>query len=425
MTSQATLLARLAVRNLRRQARRTALTAAAMIVGGVLLVFSLSLGDGAHEDWIEAGVRLGSGHIAIQAPGFQRRPRIENRLPASARRAAEGALALPGVAEHVVHAVPRLVTSGLASSAAAARPVQVLGVDPIPEGEFSMLDDRVVSGRYLEPGDRLAAYLGAGLAEGLDLELGSRFVLTAQDATGEISGQLVRVVGIFRTGIPEVDQALVHIPLSTAGGWLRVGDDVSTLAVLLDSSYRVRPVRRALERALTEDVGGGSVAVLSWRQAMPELDAAVRIDDYGNYLFQGILFAIIALGIVNTILMSVMYRRREFGLMQALGLTPGQTGILVLVEGWILTAISGLIGIGLGLFLTWFFWREGLDLSFAWSDDLTFSGVILEPVLVPLFRLARILQGLAFILAIGTIASLYPAIRATRIEVADAMKFER
>lgn len=419
------VMIRLALRNLRRQVRRTVLTASALIVGGTLLMISVTLGDGTHEDWIDSAVRMGSGHIAIQTPEYQASRKIEDRLPAHARAAAEAALEQPGIAEHVVDVVPRLSTQGLASSATGARPVGIVGVDPVAEAAFSILDDRLVDGRYLEPDDRLSAYIGSGLADGLDLRLGSRFVLTAQDADGEIAGQLVRVVGIFRSGIPEIDQGVVHILIGTAGSWLRAGEDVTTIALLVDRSRAVPHVTRRLERALATEIEAGMLIPLGWRRAMPELDAAVKIDDLGNYLFQGILFGIIALGIVNTVLMSVLHRHREFGVLQALGLTPGQTGGLVVAEGVTLTTLAGILGIGLGLFITWFFWRDGLDVSFAWSGEWEFSGVVMDPIVVPVFRVARVVQGLVFIFLIGTFASLYPAWRASRIDVAEAMKFER
>lgn len=419
------LMVRLAVRNLRRQVRRSALTASAMIIGGALLIFSVSLGDGTHEDWIESGVRMGSGHVTVQAPGFRTSRKIEDRIGEKTRQTVERALGAPGVADHIVQTVEKLEIGGLASSPAGARPMQLVGVDPEREAAFSTLDDKLVEGRYLEPGDRLAAYIGADLARGLQLELGSRLVLTAQDARGDIAGQLVRVVGIYRTGIPEVDQAVAHIPLNTAGSWLRVESDVTSIALLLDGSRAVPATLRSLRRALAGEIDAGGVAVLGWREAMPELDAAVKVDDLGNYLFQGIMFGIIALAIVNTVLMSVLHRHREFGLLQALGFSPGQTGGVVLMEGVILTTLSGLTGIALGIFLTWLFFRNGLDISFTWNEEWSFSGVVLDPIIVPLFRGARIAQGLVFVLIVGVLASLYPAFRATQIDVAESMKFER
>jgi ABC-type lipoprotein release transport system permease subunit len=425
MSKSFNVIARLAVRNLLRHARRSVLTSLAMIIGGTLLMMSLPLGDGTHETWIESAVRMGGGHLRIQNPEFHTSRKLEDRLPADIRADAERALEQPGIVERVVVATPQLTLDALASSPAGARPTQIVGVVPELEAEFTILDDKVVDGRYLTGDDRLAAYVGAGLVESLELRIDSRLVVTAQDAEGEIAGQLLRVVGVFRTGVPEIDQALIHIPLSTAGEWLGSGDDVTNIAVLVAESGEVPALGRALGRELAGPIETGELTVLGWREAMPELDAAVRIDDFGNYLFQAILFTIIALGIVNTVLMSVLHRYREFGVLQALGLTPRQTGTLVMIEGLILTALSGIIGIALGLFITFYFWGDGLDITGMWDEDWTFSGVVMEPVIVPYFRWARVIQATVFISLIGVLASLYPAYRATRIDVTEAMKFER
>ncbi len=415
----------LALRNLRRHLRRTLLTALAILVGGSLLMFSLSLGDAMHESWIDSGVRMGTGHVTIESPDFQVSRKIEDRLSADARAAVEGALQEPGVADLVTVVSAKMIVRGLASSAAGARPVQVLGVDPLAEAEFSTLDDQVVEGRYLEPGDGLAAYVGVDLVESLDLRVGSRLVVTAQDVNKEIAGQLVRVVGVFRSGVPAIDQALVHVPLDTAGAWLGSGRDVTNVGVLVAESDDVARLTSQLRTRLAEPIDGGILRVIDWREAMPELNAAVAIDDFGNYLIYGILFVIIGFGIVNTVLMSVLHRHREFGLLQALGLTPRQTGALVLVEGLVLTATSAVLAIGLGVFVTWYFWGDGLDFSSMMSNEMTFSGVVIDPVIVPLFRVARVVQALLFILAVGGIASIYPAIRAATIDVSESMKFER
>lgn len=415
----------LAFRNLRRHMRRTLLTASAMVIGGGLLMFSLSLGDGTHETWIDSGVRMGAGHITVEHPQFRVSRKIEDRLSAEARMAAERALSESGIAEEVTAVSARVLTYGLASSPAGARPVQVVAVDPLAEADFSTLDDQTLMGRYLEAEDRLAAYVGSGLVEALRLDLGSRFVLTAQDVEGEIVGQLVRVGGVFRSGVPEIDQSLIHIPLQTAAEWLGSGTDVTNVGVLVRDSYAVDEIAGRLSASLAGPIAARTTRVMTWREAMPELNAAVAIDDFGNYLIYGILFIIIGFGIVNTVLMSVLHRYREFGVLQALGLTPGQTGALVLVEGIVLTVVSSVIGIGLGVFVTWYFWGDGLDFSSLMNEDITFSGVIMDPVIIPRFRVARVVQALVFTLMVGGLASLYPAFRAAKIDVTEAMKFER
>ena len=419
------VLALLAMRNLRRQLRRTVLTMSAMVVGGGLLILSFAIGDGAHEAWIDGGVRLGTGHVTVEQPEFRVSRRIEHRVPADVRQAAEAALDAPDIAPLVLARSSRLAVSGLASSAVGARPVQILAVDPGTEPAFGTIDDQVIDGRYLQPDDRLAAYVGTELASSLELELGSRLVVQAQDAEREIAGQLLRVVGIFRTGVPEVDQAVIHMPIATAAEWLGAGHDVTNVSVVLSSSQVVAGVAARLDTALADPVARGDVRVMEWRESDPALASAIAIDDFGNYLIYAILFTIIGFGVVNTVLMSVLHRRREFGVLQALGLTPGQTGAIVLIEGLTLTAASGLAGVALGWALTWYFLGEGVDLSALIETEMTFSGIVLDPVLQPMFTPERMLQILAFMLVLGAAASIYPALRAARIDVTEAMKFDR
>lgn len=415
------VLVRVAFRNVRKSARRSLLTASAMALGLGLLILSRTLADGAHESWVDQGVRLGDGHVAIQAPGFRESRSLDDRLQAGLLAAALGALEDSTLAEDIVLATPRLAVEGLASSAGSSAPVMLVGVDPTQEPQFSLLDDNRVDGRYLEPDDRLAAFVGRALADRLGLGLGSRFVVTAADANGEIQGQLLRIRGIYRTGVPDLDQSVVHLPLATAREWLGTPGAATSLAILLESSRRTGPVRRTLARRLE----GTAVEVLTWRETSPELDAAVKIDDLGDWVFHLITLAIVALAVLNAILMSVLHRSREFGVLRALGLTGRETGRVVLAEGVMLSLVSGLSGVLLGMAVVWLFWRDGLDVSFLMEEDFTFGGTLFDPVMVPTFRLSQIAWSLVFILLIGVGSSLYPARQAARIDVAEAMKFER
>jgi ABC-type lipoprotein release transport system permease subunit len=413
-------LLRLAARGVLREARRSVLTASAMALGLALLMFSRSLADGGHEDWIDAGVRMGAGHVLMQAPGHWESGSLDDRLSEDQASASLAALEeLNGLVAPLAITL-RLSTNGLASSASSAVPAAIQGVDPTIESGFSHAVDKLTEGRYLEPDDRLAAYVGTATAERLGLSIGSRFVLTAQSTGGDIEGQLVRVVGMFRTGLPEVDETLVHIPISTARSWLAADGAVTTIGAILPGSRIVPDVVRELRAGLE----GDGVRVLSWREAYPELDAAVRIDDYGDYIFHGILFGIVGLAVLNSVLMSVLYRKREFGVLQALGLTPGETGLVVFTEGLLLTALAGVVGIILGAAVTWVFFRDGLDFSGLMSEDFTFSGIVMDPVIVPEFRVVHVLQSAFSVAVVGISASLYPAYQATKIDVGEALKFE-
>jgi len=415
------ILIRLALRNLRRQARRSILTSLAMIVGVGLLVFSRAFADGGHEDWIDAGVRMGSGHVTIQTPEFGLRHTLEARLGPADVRAAEDAVSALREDGDVAQAATRLEVRGLASSPGGALPVSVTGVRPEEERPFSEIDDRIIEGEYLPDDDPAAAYVGVELASRLGLRLGSRLVLTAQDASGQIVGRLVRVRGIFRFGLPEPDAGIVHIRLDTAREWLGTGDAATSIALLLRSSDLVEGTVRRLSRSLS---GAPSARAIPWQEAMPELEAAVRMDDFGDYIFHAITLVIVALAVVNTILMSVLTRTREFGIARALGMTRRDTGEQVMIEGVLLAALSGVVGIAVGLAVTWGFFRNGLDFSGLMENGMEAAGVVIDPVVYPMFRLPTLLGSVGFVFAIGVLAAVYPAYRATRIEVAEAMKFE-
>lgn len=397
------------------------MTSLAMVLGLALLVFSRSLAEGAYDKMIDSGVRMGSGHIAIQAPEYLATGKLEHRLEGEVVRLASE-VANDVLRESLLSWAPRLSVNGLASSTAAAVPVRIEGVDPELERAFSDIEDKLQDGRYLEAGDRLHAYIGTELAQRLDVQVGNRFVLTAQTSTGDVEGQLVRVAGIFQTGIPEVDQSLIHIPIDTAREWLHTPGATSTLAFLLNESELTDIGVETLQQELKNE---SQIRVLGWRESSPELAAAIRLDSTGNYIFHSILLAIIALSILNAVMISVLGRRREFGVLQAMGLTGVETGFVVFLEGLFLTVVSGVAGIFAGLLFTWGLFRDGLDFSIFMEDGLEFGGQIMEPIIIPHFSVEQLLISTFVVVTIGMISSLYPALRASKLDVAEAMKFEQ
>ncbi|MGI9625990.1 MAG: ABC transporter permease [Longimicrobiales bacterium] len=426
MTSRWLTLLWLSARNLTRELRRSALTAAAMAVGLALLVVSRTLSDGAHGDWIDSGVRLGSGHVLFEAEGYQDSGSLDDRMDGSQVATVLAAVGaeVRGSAGSTGMLAPlasvRLSAQGLASSTQGAVPVLVSGVDPGAEVDFSRLGQDPVQGRYLEEGDRLHAFVGEKLLARLGLRLGSRMVLTAQGVSGDIEGQLVRVVGTYQTGLDELDEGLVHVPLATAQSWLGAEEAATSIPVLLADEVLTEAFVEEAQAALA----GTGIRVVGWRESMPELDAIIRMDDAGDWVFHGILFAIVALAILNAIFMSVLHRKRELGLLRALGLSGAETGMVVFLEGFLVTAASGLVGVALGFALTWLFFRDGLDFSAFMPGDYTFSGVVMDPIIMPVMQTKHVLQSLFFIAVIGLAASLYPAFLASRLDPSEAVKVE-
>jgi putative ABC transport system permease protein len=425
MMERSLVLARIALRNVRRQARRSVLTAFAMVLGIGLLMAVRSLEAGAHVMYVESAVRLGAGHVTVEHPEHAASQDLEHRVPAGdleRAAAAVGAVAAPAEVRAVL---PRLAVGGLAQSATSSIPVRISGVDPTREAPVSFLAEKIVEGRFLEPGDRLEAVVGAGVAERLRVELGSRLVLMAQGADGDLESQLVFVTGIFRTAIPEVDRGVVQLPLETAREWLAIGQDATSLNLILVSDRRTGDIARGLADRLDGARDAGRVAVKPWWEAMPDLHAGLQADAVGTYVMFLILLAIVALAVVNSVLMAVLYRTREFGVVRALGLNRRAVGGMVMIEGTVLTLASGLVGMLLGLALTRGLFRYGIDISWmASEEELAFGGAVVDPVIIPVVQTADVVAILAIVMSIGVLASLYPAWQATRIEPAEAMKVE-
>ena len=411
-------LAWLALRNLGREFRRSALTAAAMAVGLALLILSRTLADGAHEDWIDSGVRLASGHVTFNAPGHRDSRSLADRLTTAQVEASLASVADAAVPDPPLASV-RVATRGLASSPEGALPAVIVGVEPTAELALSRLGEEVVAGRYLEGGDRLHAFIGDAMAGRLGVRTGSRMVLTAQTASGEIGGQLVRVVGTYHTGVDALDESLVHIPLATARDWLGV-EGATSVAVLLPHSSFTDPVLEEARAAI--DPAG--IEVEGWPETLPDLSAALKLDDGGDWAFHIILFIIVALAILNAVFMSVLHRRREMGLLRALGLSGGETGLVVYIEGTLLTVASGIVGVGLGIALVWLLFRDGLDMSAMMPEDVNFGGIAFDPVMVPVIEARQVVQSAVLSAMIGLSASLYPAWHAARLDPAESVKVE-
>ncbi len=416
------LLLLMSWRNLWRHPRRTLLTALAFAIGVFLLIISLGLGDGMHEKMIETGIRLGSGHILLEPAAARQTVGELHFLSGDSVARAEALLQRAEIRDHVRGTAPRLLASGLISSATNSTGVQIVGALPERESDIALLPEKVTQGTFLsESGRTPSAVIGEGLAEKLGVALGSKVVLMTQ-AGSEIQSQLLRVRGIFSTGLGEVDQRLVAVRLGDLQAMIQRPGAVSHLAVFLDSSEQSAPMRDVIARRISESFDTEPPNVLTWRQAMPELDQFIVVDDAGNYLFNGVLLFMVSLGVLNTILMAVLERRREFSLLLALGMRPREITTVVMMESMLLTAL----GAGTGLVLGWgahrYFATYGLDFSSMMDQNFSVAGVSIDTLVYSYLYDGRIAGTLTYVTLLGLGASLYPALRAARTDPTEATR---
>jgi len=404
------LLVKISWRNLWRNPRGTLLTALALGLGLALLLISLGLLDGGHEQTIADGVRFGPGHVVIQAKGYQDSGSDELLLPAQVVSRIEEFLQT-AVMKPVVRGVsPRLLATGLLSSSANSAGVRIMGVIPQDEPAVSFIPQRIVEGTYLSNGNPPGVVIGAELASNLEVKIGSRVVLMTQAlrqpgietksrAGEEMQSTLLRVSGIFQTGLEAIDANIIQLPLSAAQTLLGVpGGQVTQVALLLQQEGDSPLVARALRKQLT----GSPVEVLTWRESIPMLAQILGLDHAFNYIMNGVILAMVGLGILNTILMRVLERRYEFGVCKALGLRPRQLAVMVIGESLALTAISLALGLALGLSVEHYFANSGLDLRWVFRTGLP-AALVFDPILYSRLSLNRIVWSVGIVFMMATI----------------------
>lgn len=410
------LLLSLAARNLLRNRRRTLITMAGISFGLALMMLSNNVAFGSHNDMLRTAISLMAGHVVVEPAGYQ-------KDPSSKKVVADSGV----IADRVRAAVPnaRMVTrriylDGLLTSPSNSVAVSLEAIEPAREKEILTLDDKLTKGAWLEDGDRQGILIGASMADTLAVGLGDKVVFMGQPGGGEVESVLYRVRGIFKTGAPEIDGFTVLVPLASVQGLYATADAATQISVHLDDDRRTADATRAVRSVVTAP----GVDVLAWEDAIPDIRDFVRLDSaYGDGIWL-VLGIIVAMGVVNTVLMSVLERVREMGVMMAVGMRPRQLATMVMTEGLVMGVLSALIGVALGLLGTWPLSVYGLDLSGDMGSSMEAAGVPVSLVLYPQVDWIRLgiypLVGVGFAL----LASLYPAFKVTQLSPIEAIRHE-
>ena len=406
------IILKLAWRNLGRNRRRTVLTVVTVALGLALLLVTLGLGDGSHLQMIDNAVRMGSGHVLIQSRGYHVHGGVQRVLEEGTRSRVRDWIGQVGHDSPVRTVVERVFASGLASSADGSTGVRIIGAQPGPEHEASKFDDKLVEGEFLRSGARDQAVVGAGVARKLRIGLGAKFVVLSQaSGSSELQSRLLRVRGILQTGLEDLDQRLVIIPLDVAQELLLLPGRVHQVAVFLEDVEAAGALAR-----LGRTVLPGSTEALDWADAMPELTEFIRLDDAGNYLFNGIFLILIAFVVLNTLLMSALERKREYALLDALGLSPAGRFFMMFTEAVLLALLSTAAGLALGYGAHLYLESAGLPLEtfYEGEGDLSAAGAVMDPVLYSRLSAGRLVASAAVIMMLTMVLALVPAWRAGR-----------
>jgi ABC-type lipoprotein release transport system permease subunit len=408
-------LGSMAWRNLWRRKRRTLITAISIGFGVMLAVTFTGSGDYWYTNMINAGATMGLGHITVEPHGYNQTPSLDKRL-LNAGEVRKHVLTMRGVSNAIV----RIMGQAMFASASKTIGGMFLAVDPSQESpDQNLLLRSLIQGQLFPGTDGRGIVVGSKMAKKLNLRIGKKLVYTTTDVSGEIVSEIARVTGIFETGVSEVDGALVLLPINSVRAILHYDDEDATLVAVTvnDQRYSER-----IRDKIAAEVGNPLREVLTWKQTQTELASIITMDKSGNYITQVLIGLLIAAGILNTLLMSVLERTREFGVMMAVGMSPATLFKLVLVESFWLA----LIGLAVGIIITapWYAYLHyvGLDFSGAIGKDYSAGGVLVDPIFRIRLYKESIIAILAGVFSLTLLSGIYPAWRAGRTPPVESLK---
>jgi ABC-type lipoprotein release transport system permease subunit len=404
----------MAWRNIWRNPRRTILTIGAITFSSLLLVFMLSFQFGSYETMINTSVKIQTGHLQVQAQAYQEKKSI--RLVVSDPNAVASILdKIPQVEAYTF----RGQAFSLVSSQRRSYGALVTGIDPLREARVSRLKKLIRQGEFLSETDRDQALIGTLLARNLRLNLGDEITLLGQARDGSIAATVVTVKGIYTSGIAALDRSVIQIPLITFQDVYAMGDAVHEVIIIAQSLASIDAIQGAISAPIAAVKNPTPLKILDWEELMPGLRQGIEMDLVSGMIFYFLLILVVAFSILNTFLMAIFERTREFGVLMAIGTTPGRLTKILLLESMTM-AISGIVaGIMLGGAVTLYFQSHGIDISGA-SDLLSQFGI--SGRIYPRLSVLSALSGPAAVLMITFGAALYPALKVQRLQPVEAMR---
>ncbi len=397
---------KMAYRNLGRHRRRTFLSALALAMGTMLLMFIAAFFQGEMRSSMETTLRLDSGHIQIRDADYDPDKLsvaweylIENPEQAAAQIEA---------LDQVQVATPRLLASGIVAVGDESAGVQIMGVVPSSEANAPFRDG-IISGEFITAEDREGIVIGFPLAESLGINVGDQLTLLVNTSEGNVDEQKFTVRGVFTTGTSAYDKGIVFLPLAKAQAFSGAENRASMIFILLNDREQAAAVATAIQ--------GDGYQVETWSELNELL---VLINDFSNAyitILNLIVLGVTATVIVNTLLMSVFERTREIGILTAMGMKGRQVIALFLAEASLLALAGITIGSLAGWALSAYFGKVGI-----YFGDLGISeGMLLQDRIYPYLTMDSAITLVVTSFIITVLASLYPARLASRMEPVEAL----
>jgi putative ABC transport system permease protein len=406
----------LAWRNLWRHARRTILTAITIAAGLAMCMSMLAFVDGMYGTIRDVLVTRMIGHVQIHHTAYVGKRSLYDTVPGAA-----DLLVKLDALDGVRGVTPRVLGGGLAGLGDETVGVQLLGIDPVREEKASSIRRTVKQGEMLPPDAAQGALLGDRLAKKLGAKLGDEILVVTSAADGSIGNALFKVIGVFHTGSTGLDRAGVYLHYRDLQEVLALPDQVHEI-IVNGSSDQDGPVAELL--AAVKGVTGDKVASQAWWEVQPSAQDMLAMQGVTSWIMVLIVFGVAALGVVNTMLMSVFERTRELGVLRALGVRPLELVALVCLESLFLALVAVIGGLIVGGLLDVYLVTQGISLVRENGESFDFGSLTFDPIIYGRVTAKSLLLPITGAFTTAVLAALWPAVRAARLRPVDAIRAE-
>ena len=378
------------------------MTALSMAGGYMLFVFSMSLLEGSWSNVVDIFTLDHTGHIQVHKDDYAKRPKIHKTIenPAVVETTLKNH-------EDVTGWAPRVYSSALAYGGNKTSIAQIFGIDPELEPTVTRILQKVSAGQYFSAQPNADGYfpamIGRGLANSLRLDVGDEIVLISSGADGSIANDIFIITAIIGN-TTSFDRLGVFLPLTVAQEFLSIGDEVHEFALLARNKHDNEELAVALQSLMP------SLKVSPWQQIEATFYRTMQSDKQGNYFTMALIVFIVFIGVLNTVLMSVLERTKEFGVLKSIGCRPSELVKLIFIETVMLASIS--ISVGLALILPVIVWFTEVGIKLDISVDM--GGVVFDTMKGDLSAYV-VFMPMGFMLLTAALISLPPGLRAARI----------
>lgn len=404
-------------KNIWRNRRRTLITVNAIGLGVMSLVALRNYYDCFHEQVVQNVIRYTNGHLVISAPGYH-----DNRATSLNIKDTTAIQTWLQKNADIKAWSQRVTVNGLLSSARGSANIIFVGVEPEREPQVTRFSQNVTMGKYFEPGKAKQIVVGRKLAELLQAEVGSKVVALTQGVDGSIGNELFYVSGIFETQ-SDADKGIGFISISEARSLASLApESANQIAVVLGEQKQIEKVKSDFAAQFSEGVQAKKLEILSWMEVQRHIRAMIELDKAVNRLLMIIILCVAALGIGNSILMSIMERTREFGVMMAIGTRKKEIISMVVVETLMISIVGIILGNSLGIAIVTYFGKVGFDLKWLTAQKLVIDGTIIQTVSYPTVQWMNSFSVTIVILLLTMVVAILPARHISKLNPVQALR---